>query len=206
MRAPDEGPLFDPWKDYGTYSGADWRKIEKALAGVDLDATMVGNEHPEQDKVPLREALQDLANYYAARARLKPVLPRSERIDQLRQDEAAFEAARRATVYPMVKGALAAEIDRVRRERDQLEAQSGRDGKEWREGNENAKKLHRKFWGELLSVWLTLRMAPERRTHENLRAFLHACSAPIFPADTTLGALTAFTKDNYKPRRFRKRA
>ena len=100
MRAPDDTPPFDASKDYGTYSDADWRKIEKSL-GVDLDAVMVSKypflapEHPEQDKAPLREALQNLANYYAALSRLKP-MTRSERIDQLRQDEAALEAARRA--------------------------------------------------------------------------------------------------------------
>jgi hypothetical protein len=45
-------------------------------------------------------------------------------------------------------------------------------------------------------VWLTLPI--EQRTHASLRAFLFACSAPIF--DTTPGALTAFTKDHFKPR------
>ena len=196
---PDE---FDASKAYGTYSAADWRAIETSLAGIDLDATTVGKypylapEHPEQDKAPLREALQNFADYYAAKARLKPVT-RSERIDLLKQDEATFEAAHKATVYPMVKAALAVEIDRARHERAKLmNVESAR--------GENAKRLHRKFWAELLRLWRDLPI--EQRTHENLRSFLYACSAPIFPANTTPAALTAFTEDHYKARRSGKRA
>jgi hypothetical protein len=188
---------FDPWKDFGAYSDVDWRAIERSLTGVNLDATLINAypyfaaEHPEQSKAPLREALQNLANYYAAKAHLKPV-PRAERIEQLQQDEAALEAACRTGLHPWIRGALTAKIDEVQRQLDLLVAQRGRDG------NENAKRLHRKFWGELLRLWLTLPI--ERRTHETLRTFLFACSAPIFPVETTRGALAAFTKDNFKPR------
>ena len=223
MRAPVE---FDPYKDYGAYNTADWQKIENSLAGIDLGATVISkypflaDEHPEQDKTPLREALQNLANYYAARTRLKPVVTRSELTTWLEQAQAAFEAAREqlswvsvepdddmsqrrhaATTYYAADAALKDAIALTRRQLGKLVAMgSGSD--------KNAEKLHRKFWRELLQLWLSLPVAPGHRTHENLRAFLHACSAPIFPAATTPGALTAFTKNtpDYKSRRFPKRA
>jgi hypothetical protein len=91
---------------------------------------------------------------------------------------------------------LAAKIDEVQGQLDLLVAQSGRDG------NKNAKRLHRKFWGELLAVWRDdLPIAPDRRSHKNLCAFLQACSAPIFPMETKHGALIAFAANTYKPRR-----
>jgi hypothetical protein len=201
VRTPPDDE-FDASKAHGRYSDADWLTIEKSLAGIDLDATPASKypylapDHLEQGTAPLREALQNLAGYYAAKARLKPVT-RSERIDLLKQDEAALEAARKATVYPMVKTALAVEVDRVRRERAKLmNAESAR--------GENAKRLHRKFWDELLRLWRDLPI--EQRTHENLRSFLYACSAPIFPENTMPTALTAFTEDHYKARRSGKRA
>jgi hypothetical protein len=223
MRAPVE---FDPYKDYGAYSTADWRKIEKSLAGIDLDATTFSRypylapEHPEQDKAPLREALQNLANYYAALARLKPGVTTSELVAWLRQAEAAFEAAREqlhwvspfeagddmsqrrhaATTYNVADAALQDAIALVRRRLGKLVARSG--------SSKNAEKLHRKFWTELLLLWRSLPIAPKQRTHADLRAFLHACSAPIFPAETKPGALMSFTKNtpDYKSRQFPKRA
>ena len=55
-------------------------------------------------------------------------------------------------------------------------------------------------------MWLTLPVAPRRCSRKNLCAFLHACSAPIFPVDTTPGALKYFADNHYKPRQLRKRA
>jgi hypothetical protein len=51
-----------------------------------------------------------------------------------------------------------------------------------------------------------LPIAPDRRSHKNLCAFLQACSAPIFPEKTTASALTVFGNAHFKPRQFRKRA
>jgi hypothetical protein len=100
MRAPtDDVPLFDASAIYGEYSDADWRQIETSLAGIDLDAATVKDPFTEWDKVPLREALQRIASYFAAFSRLKPAT-RSERIEQLRQDEAALEAACRTGLHP----------------------------------------------------------------------------------------------------------
>jgi hypothetical protein len=179
MRSDSE-PLFDADVDYGTYTAAHWREIEKSL-GFALDA-------------PRREALQDLAGYYAALSRLEPV-PRNERIAFMEGLRSRYELAREVlseidAATADIDAVLTARIAWVQRWLDQLKAQGGR------VGNENAKRQHRKFWEDLQTVWLTLPI--EQRTHASLRAFLFACSAPIF--DTTPGALTAFTKDHFKPR------
>lgn len=198
----DDKPLFNADVDYGTYTAAHWQEIEKSLAGIDLDATMVSKypylapEHPEQTRAPLREALQNLSNYYAALSRLKPV-PRSELAAWLREEESRFETARGVlsdigAATTDTAAMLTAWIANARGQRAKLVAQGGRIG------NKNAKRLHRKFWDDLRTVWLTLPI--EQHTHASLRAFLFACSAPIFPANTAHGALTAFTKDHFKPR------
>jgi hypothetical protein len=194
----DDKPLFDADVLHGIYNVRDWQKIEKSLAGIDLDATTVIGKYPysttdETDEVmPLREALQNLASYYAALAQLKPVPP-SEQAGCLREEESKFEAAREvlSDIGAATPPRLTAKIAWARGQRKKLEAQGSA-------SNKNAERLHRKFWGELLAVWLTLPAGPEQRTHESLRAFLLACSASIF--DTTPGALTAFTKDHFKPR------
>jgi hypothetical protein len=196
-RAPDDEPLFDASKDHGTYSAADWRKIEKSLAGINLDVITVIGKYPysatdEQDKaMPLREALQNLAGYYAALSQLKPV-PRGERAGWLREEESRFEAAREVlsdigAATTDTTAALTARITWAREQRAEIAAQGSASSK-------NAEKLHRKFWEDLRTVWLTLPI--EQRTHASLRAFLFACSAQIFPAVTKSGALIAFTKDH----------
>jgi hypothetical protein len=203
-------PLFDASKDYGTYSAADWRKIEKSLGGIiDLDATTVIGKHPysatdEHDKaMPLREALQNLANYYAAMARLKPVT-RTGQIAFMKELQSEHETARKVlsgldAAATDTVAAVTARLAGIREQIGELENMgSGSSG--------NAKKLHRKFWAELLDIWLALPIAPEQRSHDDLRISLHTCSAPIFPTETTTEALTAFSKAYFKPRQFRKRA
>jgi hypothetical protein len=176
-----EAELFNADVLHGIYSDADWLNIEKSL-GFTINA-------------PLRETLQNLASYYAALAQLKPVPP-SKQADGWQKEESRFEAAREALsdIGTATPAALTARIAWALGQRKRLEAHGGRIG------NKNAKRLHRKFWGELLGIWRTLPIASERRTHASLRAFLFACSAPIFPANTARGALTAFTKDHFKPR------
>jgi hypothetical protein len=161
-------PLFDASKDHGTYSAVDWRNIEKSIAGVALDA-------------PLRETLQDVANRYAAMALLEPV-PRGERIAQRRQKQAVFEAAREQ-LGPTYAAAseLQDAIALEQREIDKLAAMPR---------TKTAERLHRKFWRELLELWRSLPIAPEQCTHAGLRAFLRACSTPIFLEHTTPKALT----------------
>ena len=215
-RRRDES-LFDANEDYGKYSDADWRQIKKSLAGIDLDATVVKDQYLNTE-MPLREVLQGVASYYAARSCLKPVM-RSERADWLRKAQASFELARAnlgavfsgvdpddfdqlrhtATAYHAADAVLKDAIASTQRQLGKLVAMGSTSSK-------NAEKPHQKFWDELRVLWLALPIAPEQRTHENLRAFLHTCSVSIFPATTTPGALTAFTKDHYKPRQFRKRA
>jgi hypothetical protein len=210
-------PLFDASQDYGRYTDTDWRKIENSLADIDLDAVNVGNPVADTETA-LRVALQDIANYYAARSRLNPVT-RSELITWLRQAEATFEAARQnlwavdlasddadiiqrrraGTTHATADVTLEEVIALVRRRLGGLVNAGSSSGK-------NAERLHRKYWTELLQLWLALPIAPNQRTHATLHAFLQACSAPIFPAETTPGALRAFAIDHHKPRQLRKRA
>jgi hypothetical protein len=212
-----DNPPFDASRDYGKYNDADWRKIENSLADIDLDDVNVSNPVANAE-TPLRVALQDIANYYAARSHLNPVT-RSELVIWLRQAKATFEAARKnlwavdlasngtnitqrrraGTIAGTADTALHEAIAMVRRRLGKLViAGSG--------SSKNAERLHRKFWAELLQLWLALPMILSQRTHATLHAFLQASSAPIFPAETTPGALQAFIKDHYKPRQFRKRA
>jgi hypothetical protein len=208
-RSRDKAVIFDPYKDYGAYRAEDWQRIVSSLASINIDATLIDN-HPYSDKAPLREALQNIANYFGARAQLRKPMPRSEKAHYLEQAQIAFEAAQThvmdvlvdledqeyhhaCAIYHALDNALKDAIAHVKRQRARLAGMGSSRSK-------NAGKLHREFWNTLLRVWLALPMASHRRTHDSLRTFLHACSMPIFPTDTTAGALIAFTKDQYKPR------
>jgi hypothetical protein len=187
------------------YDDAQLAAIEKSLEpiGLNLDVSPFG--------LPLLDELK-LAWWFAKER--PPLATPKQRVAKLTAEikklEAALEVLRPILYSPKVFApfvpdrrraarALLEELSRVqetahtalqrlvvsrRQLRDTLATRGGR-------SSASAKKRHVQFWRELTNLWQKL-PATGRRRHKDLLTFLFVCSKPIFPAQTTDAALTAF--------------
>jgi hypothetical protein len=186
------------------YDDAQLAAIEKSLepVGLNLDVSPFG--------LPLRDELK-LAWWFAKER--PPLATPKQRVAKLTAEikklEAALEVLGPIFYSPKVLSftpdrrhaarALLEELSRVhetahtalqrlvvyrRQLRDTLATRGGR-------SSASAKKRHVQFWRELTNLWQKL-PATGRRRHKDLLTFLFVCSKPIFPAQTTDAALTAF--------------
>jgi hypothetical protein len=90
--------------------------------------------------------------------------------------------------------------DRLKAQLDRLTAAKGSNVPTIRAANRNAGQIYIEYWKELSRLWLSVVPCAVglRHKHSHLRAFLRACSEPIFRSATTDNALRAFT-DRYLP-------
>lgn len=58
-----------------------------------------------------------------------------------------------------------------------------------RAGNKNAKRVHIQYWRKLAGYYEVLHPG---HSPKQLIAFVHACSRPVFPGETTLEAVSSF--------------
>jgi hypothetical protein len=191
------------------YSDADWIKIKRSLARVDIDADAVtvgdrwwAQPYPAKALAaapyrPLHEQLQELAADYRGLSRWRKegcsLTPKQEAA-KVQKVLDAFEHARltlnSSRVGFMSYGADAGDI---RKAMSVFTAKAER----WRNGllrqgnrsSTNARKVHIEYWGELVVLWraITAGQAPRVLSH-----FMYACSAPVFPAETSQGSIRRF--------------
>jgi hypothetical protein len=99
MRAPDDAAAFDASKVYGTFDPAQWEfiRVDLALVGIDLDTAMLPAMPDEPwwpTALPLRNAIQEIAEYYAALMRLQCKWPTPwQQAEELQAIMDAFAAA-----------------------------------------------------------------------------------------------------------------
>jgi hypothetical protein len=185
-RKPEIEEPFDLSVDYG-YGPAQWAAIRRDLytkLKIDVAKTIQFVEPWNDQKpvtCPLSDALQELAGYYGALARLEN--------HQLTPKQQAMKANQMLTkLKASPAGELAdliLELERRKQRYDKLAAthNSRRD---------NAIRTHTRFWLVLMNIWRSLDEAGQQ--HKHLRDFLFICSKPVFAKATTEKTLTAFVE------------
>jgi len=176
--------LFNASENYG-YSPEQWAAVVRDLdAELKIDvATTIAFVEPWGDRKPvsrpLGDAVQELAGYYGALARLE-----DHRLTPKQQAVKAKQILTKLKVsYVGELADLIPELERRKQRYDKLAAtHNGR--------RDNPVRTHTRFWLELMKIWRALNGA--RRQHKHLRAFLFICSKPIFPKATTEPTLTSF--------------
>jgi hypothetical protein len=182
-RKPEINEPFNAVVDYG-YSPAQWAMVVRKLAELKIDiAETIQFAEPWNDRKPvtrpLGDALQELASYYGALARLEDhqLTPRQQaaKANQMLTKLKAGDAGDLADLIP--------ELERRKQRYDKLATthNSRRNG---------AIKSHTRFWLVLMNIWRGLDEAGQQ--HKHLREFLFICAEPIFPEATMATTLTAF--------------
>jgi hypothetical protein len=174
MRAPDE--------KFGGYTDAQWKAI-----GIDASIMiplMTGY------KQPIREYLDELGVTYLRlpehRRRQPPPWQRTQRRRELRATLAAARAALDDHDLGLGPAALFAR-DEARAALDLVIANIP--NMAIPRSRTNAEKVHIEYWRELALVY---KLKQPRHSAKDLIAFVHACSRPVFPRETTLEAVTSF--------------
>jgi hypothetical protein len=188
-RKPEIEEPFNASVDYG-YSPEQWPTVVRKLAELNIDdvAKVIQFAEPWNDRKPvtgpLGDALQELASYYGALARLE-----DHRLTPKQQAATATQILTKLKAKPGDLADLIPELERRKQRYDKLAAthNSRRDG---------AIKTHTRFWLALMQIWRGLDKA--KQGHKNLNEFLLICSKPIFPKATTKTTLTAFI-ERYSP-------
>ena len=156
---------------------------------------------------PLGDALQELAGYYGALARLEDHrLTPKQQVAKAKQMLAKLKAAVAAiddyhddgnSLELRTRGAtvlrdLILQIERQKQRYDKEAAMATHDGR-----RQNPVATHTRFWLALMEIWRGLDEAGQQ--HKHLHEFLFICSKPVFPKATTEATLTSFI-ERYFPR------
>jgi hypothetical protein len=178
MRAPDRG--FDGYTD------AQWAVIAAFVKPANW-----ASDHPllAEYLAQRREYLTGMAARYASRDTHNYGSPR-QRVQRRKKHRAALVAARRALDHPDL-GVSWRVSDARKQARAALDALIA-DFKmpmpitRSRAGNKNAARKHIEYWRKL-AEYLEPGYSPKQ-----LIAFMHACSRPVFPRETTQEAVGSF--------------
>jgi hypothetical protein len=203
-RKPEIKEPFYASENYG-YGPVEWAKVVRDLKTklkIDIADTVLFTE-PWNDRKPiskpLGDALQELASYYGALARLEDhrLTPR-QRATKAKQILTKLKAAVTAindyhdagdTMELRVRSAtvlrdLILQIEqRKQRYEKQAAMHNGR--------TENPIATHIRFWLALMKLWRAVPTSIGEQ-HKHLREFLMICSKPLFPAATREKTLTSF--------------
>jgi hypothetical protein len=182
-------------KPAGGISDARWKKIKQSLAAIGVNADTVSTnsrfsaEFPRAPMLPLRQVLQEMANFYVLH---KPPTP-YERADQSKAAQAAAEDTLRQLQrlsaghrnYPDY-----AQIHHYRQRYDQLceqlvwaNAELQKRGETLRaagsSSKQNARNAQRDHLHALAELWLSITMFANTSKHrrKHLSRFLLACTA-----------------------------
>jgi hypothetical protein len=154
---------------------------------------------------PLGDALQELAGYYGALARLEDHrLTPKQQVAKAKQMLAKLKAAVAAiddyhddgnSLELRTRGAtvlrdLILQIERQKQRYDKEAAMATHDGR-----RQNPVATHTRFWLALMEIWRGLDVVGQQ--HKHLGEFLFICSKPIFPQATTERTLTSFIERRF---------
>ena len=182
-RKPEIKEPFNASENYG-YSPVQWATVVHKLAELKIDVTKTvqfdepWNDHKSVTR-PLSDALQELAGYYGALARLE-----DRRLTPRQQAAKAKQILTKLTASPA--GELADLIPELERRKQRYDKQAATHNSR----RENAIKTHTRFWLVLMKICRGLDAVGQQ--HKHLREFLFICSKPIFAKPTTEATLTHF--------------
>ena len=202
-RKPEIEEPFYASENYG-YSDAEWIAVKRDLKTklkIDI-ATTVQFAEPWSDRKPttrgLGDALQKLASYYGALARLEDhrLTPRQQAAKATRMLTKLKAAVAAINDYYDAGDTVKLRIDSVNVLRDlilQIERLKQRYENEAakHDGHRaNPVATHTRFWLALMK--LARDLGETGKQHKLLCELLFICSKPLFPKATTQTALTAF--------------
>jgi hypothetical protein len=189
MTAPKPKAPFDALVVTGTYSAEERLAIQMEVAklrGIEVNAAL--------------DELQYLASYYSAVSRLAKMPTPKQQIPRVQKLLAALEMTRTALedTYLGCEALPGEEAYRVTLTDFIFELQQHR-AKLMAIGNSgrlNAAQTHTDYWNKLAQWWNRRAGTPvqQRLYSPSLKDFLMACSAPIFPKETTIQAIASFIK------------
>jgi hypothetical protein len=204
----------------GTYTEAQWRKIENSLTRIGIDlGMMVGAPFRRREpwwqcdhantlyRRPLSDALQEMAWFmgFAIRRDRATPLQKARRLQsQLNTFDSALHSlddfvqtvpgAVADIVDPdsIINRAKAALTEIINRGRSHIEKFKTMGPA----SRNNANKAHTLYWLELMRLWRGIAPLTTKHKHKHLSEFLFACSQSLFPG-TKHSTITAFVERQF---------